>query len=241
MSAAAMALALAAPLTPTHAAGEAQPAAAVRHVDFRGTTVSPNTQRVAAWAVHSRDHGRYPFIIVDKLNASATAFDASGRLLQTVPVLIGIGVGDAFAPGVAQLKMSQTQPWQRVTPAGRYVAEEGKTPDGKKVLWVDYDGAIAIHKIPSKETPDRRHERMRSANPADHRITYGCINVPVSFYDDVVRTHFRKYGGIVYVLPDTKAVEAVFTRIYNVPAPAPALQHAVGRTEDANRPETHRF
>ena len=240
-AAGAIILALTAPLTPARAAAEAHPAAAVRHVDFAGTVVSAHTQRVAAWAVHSRDHGRYPFIIVDKLNARATAFDANGRLLRTVPVLIGMGVGDTFAPGVTEMKMSEMQPWQRVTPAGRYLADEGKTPDGKKVLWVDYDNAIAIHKIPSKETSERRHERMKSPHPADHRITYGCINVPVSFYDEVVRPHFRKNGGIVYVLPDSKPIEAVFTKIYNVPAPTPSLQHAVGRTEDASRTETHRF
>lgn len=237
----AIAVALFAAVTPARAAGEAHAAASVRHVDFRGDTVSPHVQRVAAWAVHSRDHGRYPFIIVDKLNAKATAFDPNGRLIRTVPILIGMGMGDTFPPGVTSMKMQDTQPWQRVTPAGRYLAEEGKTPDGKRVLWVDYDNAIAIHKIPSKETSQRRHERIKSDNPAEHRITFGCINVPVTFYDEVVRPHFKKHGGIVYVLPDSKPVEAVFTKIYNVPERGPSLQHAVGRAEDAGRPETHRF
>jgi hypothetical protein len=56
-----------------------------------------------------------------------------------------------------------------------------------------------------------------SASPEDKRITYGCINVPVDFYEDTVRPLFRKGGGIVYVLPDTKPLEEVFPRVQLLP------------------------
>jgi hypothetical protein len=131
-------------------------------------------------------------------------------------VLLGIGVGDTFAPGVAQMDMHKTQPWQRITPAGRFFAEEDLNLEGETVLWVDYDTAIAIHKLPAKRTKQRRHERIRSANPADHRITYGCINVAPDFYDKVVHPNFRAKGGIVYVLPDTLPLKSVF-KAYDVP------------------------
>ena len=185
-------------------------AAEVKRVDFRGTSVSRGVQHIAEWAVHSGDHQRLPFIIVDKPNATATAFDAQGRLIRTTPVLLGMGIGDEFAPGVVDMDMYQTQPWQRITPAGRFFAEEDLNLHKQRVLWVDYDTGIAIHKLPTKKTSQRRHERIVSPNPADHRITYGCINVPAAFYDQVVRAHFGRKGGVVYVLPDSMPLKSVF-------------------------------
>jgi hypothetical protein len=183
--------------------------------DFRGETPSLDVQHIADWAVHSRDHKGLPFIVVDKVNATAVAFDRTGRLLRTTPVLVGMGVGDTFEPGVLGMNMYETKPSQRITPAGRYVAEEDRNLAGERVLWVDYDAGIALHKLPAKKTKQRRHERILSLNPADHRITYGCINVPPAFYEQVVRPHFRAKGGIVYVLPDLAPLKAVF-RSYDI-------------------------
>ena len=192
-----------------------------KRADFRDAIVSPQVRHIADWAVHSGDHQRLPFIVVDKINASAVAFDAAGRLIRTTSVLLGIGVGDTFPPGVAQMEMHETKPWQRITPAGRFFAEEDRDLKGQKVLWVDYDAGIAIHKLPTKRTWQRRHERIVSPDPAEHRITYGCINVPAAFYEAVVRAHFRSKGGVVYVLPDTAPMTSVF-KSYDVGNPASA-------------------
>ena len=184
--------------------------ATTKRADFRGTNVAIDVQHIADWAVHSRDHKNLPFIIVDKVNAQALAFDARGALVQVTPVLIGIGVGDTFAPGVVNMNMYETQPWQRITPAGRFFAEEDRNLKGQRVLWVDYDASIAIHKLPAKRTPQRRHERILSSDPAQHRITYGCINVPPAFYDQVVHPLFKRKGGMVYVLPESTPLKSVF-------------------------------
>jgi hypothetical protein len=194
-------------------------AASIKRADFRGTVVSRDVQHIAEWAVHSGDHQRLPFIIVDKVNATATAFDAAGRLIRKTSVLLGMGVGDAFPPGVVDMDMYQTQPWQRITPAGRFFADEDLNLKKQRVLWVDYDTGIAIHKLPTKKTSQKRHERIVSPNPADHRITYGCINVPPAFYDQVVHPNFRAKGGIVYVLPDSVPLKSVF-KSYDVGGPA---------------------
>lgn len=183
--------------------------------------VSSEVRHIANWAVHSRDHKDLPFIIIDKINARAVAFDARGRVLHEAPVLLGMGVGDRYAPGVAEMDMYDLKPWQRITPAGRYFADEGRDLDGNRVLWVHYDSGVAIHKVPTKFTKQRRQERIRSATPADNRITYGCINVPAAFYDQVVARHFRSKGGIVYVLPDSTPLKTVF-RSYDVDEPAAA-------------------
>jgi hypothetical protein len=221
------------------AAATAVAVSSIKRVDFRGTVVSHDVQHIAEWAVHSGDHQRLPFIIVDKVNATASAFDARGRLIRITPVLLGIGVGDTFAPGVVDMDMYQTQPWQRITPAGRFFAEEDLNLKKQRVLWVDYDTGIAIHKLPAKRTSQKRHERIVSPNPADHRITYGCINVPPTFYDQVVHPHFGPKGGIVYVLPDTVPVKSVF-KSYDVGSPT-SLPSTQQSANDALPAATRRF
>jgi hypothetical protein len=215
---AALALAFSIGISTTAGTVSAQTAApALKRADFLGETVSIDAQNVAEWVVHSGDHQGLPFIIVDKVYARALAFDASGRMIATTPVLIGMAVGDTFAPGVASMDMHQTLPSQRITPAGRFFAEEDRNLQGQRVLWVDYDTGIAIHKLSSKRTSQRRHERMASPYPADHRITFGCINVPPAFYEEVVARHFRRKGGIVYVLPDTAPLKTVFKSFDVIP------------------------
>ena len=214
-------------LSPSHAGA----APAERRADFRGETVSVDAQHVADWVVHSGDAKGLPFIIVDKVNARAIAFDRTGKLLRSTPVLTGMGVGDAFEPGVLTMNMYNTKPSQRITPAGRYVAEEDRNLAGERVLWVDYDAGIALHKMPAKRTKQRRQERMRSSDPAEHRITYGCINVPPAFYDQVVHPHFKARGGVVYVLPDTAPLKAVF-KSYDVGERDASLAQQAGAEVD---------
>ena len=181
-----------------------------RRADFGGEPVSSQARHVADWAVHSGDHKDRPFIVLDKVDAKLFAFDKNGRLIRATPVLLGMGIGDTFPPGVVNMEMYATQPSQRITPAGRFEAEEGDNLAGQKVLWVDYDAAIAIHRLPARKTAQRRHERLASPSPADNRITYGCINVPPWFYDVVIKRYFSSAGGIVYVLPERRAAKSVF-------------------------------
>lgn len=220
-----LAVTLALTITGTTATPAAAPAAHSvprTGVDFRSNMASPAVRHIARWAVHSGNHGQYPFIIIDKVDAKLFAFDGKGRLIRSTPVLIGMGTGDRFAPGVIDMDMYQTQPWQRITPAGRYFAREDLNLEGERVLWVDYDAGIAIHKMAAKRTRQRRHERLASSTPRDNRITYGCINVPVSFYKEVVRRYFGRAGGIVYVLPEERSANELFGS-YDVVARAASM------------------
>jgi hypothetical protein len=187
----------------------AAPTAAMR-ADFGPQQPSREIRKLADWALRTGDHNALPFTLVDKVNAQLYAFDASGRLLGVTPVLIGMGIGDSFARGVRQMDMYQTKPWQRVTPAGRFEAEVFEKGHGTSTIWVDYDSGIALHKMLTRSSAERRAERMASARPADHRITYGCINVPATFYDTVLYPNFKPRNGIVYVLPENNALETMF-------------------------------
>ena len=209
----------------------------IRHVDFKGHVPPADVARIAEWAVQSGDHKGLPFIVVDKVNAKAVAFDRNGRWLEAAVILAGMGIGDKFPPGIADMDMYLTKPSQRITPAGRYLAEEGENLERETVLWVDYDNGIALHKLSPKRTKQNRHERMATPDPRDNRITYGCINVPPAFYDRVVAKYFRPHGGIVYVLPETAPLTSVF-KSYDVGEPrlTTVRQAPVGGT-----PATQRF
>jgi hypothetical protein len=192
--------------------GTTQQSPTARLADFRGQSASRDAQHIADWATHTRDSRGLPFIVIDKVEAKAYAFNASGALMRSAPVLLGMGVGDMFPPGVADMDMYATKPWQRVTPAGRFHAHIDPKGSGniRSLLWIDYDTGIALHKIPAGKSSQRRHERIKSSNVAQKRMTFGCINVPTAFYDQVVLPAFKGKGGIVYVLPETAPAAKVF-------------------------------
>lgn len=167
--------------------------------------------RVGDWIAASGDNGSLPYIIIDKQTASLFLFDAKRKSLGRVPVLIGVAVGDDATPGIGSKNLAKIGPAEKTTPAGRFLAKFGLAAGRQKILWVDYTMSVALHPIPNKASKtERRRQRMLSPTIDDNRITFGCINVPMAFYSTKVRPLFRKKGGYVYVLPDTKPLEVVF-------------------------------
>lgn len=175
---------------------------------------SAATARVAEWIAASGDNRSLPYVIVDKANASLFLFDRKGKPLGEAPVLIGVAVGDEASPGVGSKNLAEIGPAEKTTPAGRFLAKFGLAAGRERVLWVDYATSVALHPIPKGASPkERRRERMLSPASDDNRITFGCINVPIAFYNKAVRPLFQRKGGYVYVLPDTKPLEEVFPRL----------------------------
>ena len=191
--------------------------------DFGSERASPEVKHIADWVVHSRDNHadddrRLPFVILDKTDARIYLFDAQGNLLAAAPALLGLGKGDTSFDGIGQRKLSTIRPEDRTTPAGRFVGFMGdafiQPKRAEDVLWVDYNGAVAIHRVVKSAN---RLLRLASPTPLDNRISFGCINVPVKFFEDAVRPAFKGAKGIIYVLPETKTAREVFTS-YDVPA-----------------------
>jgi hypothetical protein len=172
--------------------------------------LSADARTIAGWAVAERDARGRPFLIVDKRQATVSAFDASGRLLGSAPALLGLARGDDSVPGIGERMIADIKPYERTTPAGRFAAELGTNSGGEDILWVDYDDAVSMHRVRPVKASERRLQRLASPTPEDNRISYGCINIPAAFYDDVVKPLFLRANGIVYVLPDTKPLGAVF-------------------------------
>ncbi|WP_322966185.1 hypothetical protein [Sphingomonas fuzhouensis] len=177
-------------------------------------TPSPAAERVIAWVAGSHDNRGLPWAVVDKVNATIFLFAPDGKPLAAEPVLIGIMPGDEASPGVGTKTLASLGPAEKTTPAGRYLAKFGLPVGGERVLWVDYATSVALHPIPKDAgAKEKRRERMLSPTPDDNRITFGCINVPQAFYARQLRPTFRKKGGYVYILPDTKTLEEVFPRL----------------------------
>jgi hypothetical protein len=180
-----------------------------RHADFKDELASEPAQGLADWVLHSRDNAGLAFVIVDKAAAKVFVFDRDGKLLAAAPALVGLAVGDESVPGIGQRKISSILPHERTTPAGRFVASLERSLHGDPVLWVDYDGGVALHRV--IDVPkEHRLQRLASGNPLDRRITYGCINVPSAFFDNVIRATFNATQGIVYVLPESRPLREVF-------------------------------
>jgi len=179
-------------------------------LDFERHPASPEVEHVARWVRDSGDNGRMPYMIVDKVNAKVFVFNAGGRLQGAEPALLGMVQGDRSAKGVGDQKLSAIRLEDRITPAGRFVASLALDLQGQDILWIDYASALALHRVVKGKPVERRAERLQSETSEDNRISYGCINVPVKFFENVVSPAFSRTSGIVYILPETGTAREMF-------------------------------
>lgn len=193
----------------------------------RVADASTATRQVTAWILATADNQGLPFLIIDKINARVLAFDREGRQLGTAPVLLGLARGDISPPGIGDRPLAGIAPQERITPAGRFLASIGQNLGGKSILWIDYAAALSLHPVITTRAADRRLQRLATDTALDNRISYGCINVPVTFYDEVVRPSFNGTAGVVYILPESLSLPEVFFRQPGGVDPAPAAGGAL--------------
>ena len=178
--------------------------------DFGRERASRASRQIADWVVDSANNGGLPFVIVDKVEAKVFVFDAVGLIQGAAPALLGSARGDDSVPGIGDREFSDMPPETRTTPGGRFVAALGMDTHGKDVVWVDYDAAVSFHRVINTVPAERRPQRLASPTPLDNRISYGCINLPVRFYENVLKPAFTGSEGIVYVLPETRPARELF-------------------------------
>jgi hypothetical protein len=89
------------------------------------------------------------------------------------------------------------------------VAQTGRNLRGEDVIWVSYADAVSIHPVLLNRPDERREERLATPTVEDNRVSYGCINVPTAFFEASVRPLLGR-RTIVYVLPETRELDAVF-------------------------------
>ena len=186
------------------AAGKASPA----YVSL--IQVPEDVREFVKGIVSSKDNQDMPFIILDKKRAKLFVYQREGKNLGGAPALLGVAVGDDYVAGTGEKKLSEIPPEERTTPAGRFKARLGKNSHGEEVHWDYYDMGIAIHAVVTNNPKERRLQRLKSPDPKEHRISWGCINVPKKFYTKIVSPSFKTFGGMVYVLPESKTMDEVF-------------------------------
>lgn len=186
------------------------PAGPPRRADLGQERASAQAAQLADWVVDSRDNQGMPFMIIDKINARVFMFDPSGRLQGAAAALLGLARGDDSTPGIGERRLSTILPGERTTPAGRFVASLDRDTRGQEMLWVDYNTALALHRVVKGTPSEKRSQRLESTTPADNRVSYGCINVPAAFYDKLVSPAFTSSNGVVYILPETRTAREVF-------------------------------
>jgi hypothetical protein len=181
-----------------------------KRADFKKEVASHEARQVADWVVDSGNNLKMPFVIVDKKEAKVFVFHANGQLRGATPALLGLAKGDDAVPGIGNRTLSSIRPEERTTPAGRFVASLGRNYSGVEILWIDYDGAVSMHRVITFSIKEHRLQRLATPTPLDNRISYGCINVPVKFYNEVVHPAFTRTNGIVYILPETRTSRVLF-------------------------------
>ncbi len=201
----------AAPTTPV------PPPSIERRLDFGDVRTPADVTSVAAWAVRTADNGDRAFAVVDKRRARVYVFAPTGKLLGTSPVLLGYAAGDLSVAGIGNKAIADIKPQERTTPAGRFESAPGRNSLGNDVVWVDYDAAVSMHRVRPTNPKERRLERLATPTAADNRISWGCINVPVAFFDRTVWPNLGHGRAIVYVLPEQHPLTAFF------PAAAPTM------------------
>lgn len=185
-----------------------------RQADFGQEVASQEARHIADWVVNSNDNRELYFVILDKLNTKVFVFSPTGALRGATPVLIGAAKGDDSVIGIGGRRVADVREHERTTPAGRFQGEPGHNTQGEDVVWVDYDAAVSMHRVRTVEPKERRLERLASPTTADNRISYGCINMPVDFYQNVLKPAFDARYGVVYVLPEIKNIRDVFPAAY---------------------------
>jgi hypothetical protein len=200
------AAAVVAPATPA-----LQPAlvgAVERRLDLGRVRVPLDVTRVAAWAVREADNGDRPFAVVDKRRAQVYVFTPGGRLVGTSPVLLGYAAGDYSVAGIGEKRIEEIKPQERTTPAGRFEAQPGHNLNDERIVWIDYESSLAIHRLRPAPASQRRAERLASSNLQERRITLGCVVVAPAFFDRVVLPTLGSGKSLVYILPEREPVLA---------------------------------
>jgi hypothetical protein len=166
----------------------------------------PATLQLARRVLASADHGGLPFAVVDKRAATLTIFRGDGRLVGTTPVLLGQTAGDLARPGVgARTQSGRLRSGDRVTAAGRFGSEPGHNLAGEAVVWIDYESALAIHRLRPDSSQYDRALRLTSTDAQARRVSAGCVVVPVAFYEAVVAPVLGRSRAVIYVMAEDSA------------------------------------
>jgi hypothetical protein len=150
------------------------------------------------------DHRGLPFAIVDKRAARIAVYGSGGALVGISAALLGQDRGDHSAPGVGQrAQTGRLRPGDRTTAAGRYLSQPGRNRAGELVVWLDFDAALAIHRLRQEPSGPDRARRLAAGRAEDLRVSSGCVVVPAAFFEAVVQPLLGRGPAVTYILAES--------------------------------------
>lgn len=158
------------------------------------------------------ERGDKDFVMIDKPLGKIILF-AGGEPVLAGGALTGASPVDTYPPELlAKPNSYKFKPNEKITPAGRFTLRRGFDDELGPVFEIQEvhgpDWWIAIHKVYLGIPSEHRLERLRSGDPAQEHITFGCINVMPETLQYMLQ-HLPK-GSItpVYVLPTDQSTTA---------------------------------
>ena len=179
--------------------------------DFGSVNAPASVKLVADW--QRREAPNKPVIIVDKQAGIAYVVDAKGKLIAKTPALTGKAVGDIETEAAKTKNLDDLTDADKVTPAGVFQSSRQVSDEYGEVVNVTGNDKfiIAIHRTYLGTPSEMREARLASPTSADNRVSFGCINVPASFYDSVIVNNAPSTGTFpVVIMPETTSVESFF-------------------------------
>jgi hypothetical protein len=137
---------------------------------------SPEVRQVAAWAIRTNDHRGLPFLVIDQVHTRLFAFDGSGRLAGSTPILRN-PVDD------------------ELTPAGRFVADSRRSARPGVIVWANEHDTLSLDGAP----PPKQRDHDPLAAGFHHRWG-SSLHIARDFYQRHLQA-FRHQGSVAYVLP----------------------------------------
>jgi hypothetical protein len=136
---------------------------------------SDDVRQMAAWAIRTNDHRGQPFLIIDQVHGRLFAFEGSGRVAGSTPILRN-PVDDETAP------------------AGRFVADTRRSAGSGVIVWANERDTLSLD-----GTPPREREREPLETGFHHRWG-SSLHVASEFYQRHLHA-FRRQASVAYVLP----------------------------------------
>jgi hypothetical protein len=141
---------------------------------------SAEVRQVAAWAIRTNDHRGLPFLVIDQVHGRLFAFEGSGKVVGSTPVLRN-PVDDETAP------------------AGRFVADTRRSARSGVIVWANERDTLSL----DGSAPAPR-DRDPLATGFHHRWG-SSLHVASEFYQRHLHA-FRRQASVAYVLPGEPGV-----------------------------------
>lgn len=176
-------------------------------IPTEANAATPTETAVVQNIVGRSDNQGKQFIVADKQAGTLTMYTASGQQITSTPALFGKTKGDSVS--------------SKNTPSGRFETKQANVSTegyGGSAQVLTENGqnlqlggsSYAIHRVYTKYASENRQGRLDTPTATDNRISLGCINVPVDFYDTYLNSD---QDTVVYVMPETDAGR---TGVFNV-------------------------